>query len=338
MPLADTLLHLAEGGHFEPTWSAELLDETRRNLGKLGVSPERAARRIELMQKAFPWAVAEPPVQLVDAMTVHEKDKHVAAAAVVAGATHIVTENLKDFPVDALLPYGITVIHPDDFTLELFDADPVGVFEAVDQQRRRLRAPSVTVEQFHLALARNVPQFAAELSALAGAGETPPKQVTALDMPMPIEFKSPEELSEAFFPGGTPDALTPEGVVALWHASLVLFDHPESLEILRKLSYDPAHWGDYTAVPLMIEGHSLAQGRHPDLERPDFLCYFKLIETDVGGQVFAEYVIQDPILWVMLARHDVFDPWRVLAIGRQPWVDVPGDHGGPGSLAEGRGG
>lgn len=110
IPLADTLLHLAEGGLLEPIWSAELLDETRRNLRKLGVRREGVFRRIELMQRAFPWATTEPPASLIEAMTVNEKDRHVVATAVVASATHIATENLEDFPADALLSCGITAI------------------------------------------------------------------------------------------------------------------------------------------------------------------------------------------------------------------------------------
>lgn len=336
MPLADTLLHLAQDGHFEPVWSATLLEETRRNLvSKLGVEPSRAARRTELMQKAFPWAAAEPPTALIDAMTVHEKDKHVAAAVVTADATLIVTQNLKDFPADALAPYGIAAVDPDDFALELLDADPDGVFQAVDRQRRRLKAPSLTVEEFLRALARNVPQFAAELSALAAVGgQAPPKQVTEPAMPMPIVSKTPEELSEAFFPGGAPDALTPQGVIALRFTAVVQFNHPESLETLRKLSYDPDHWRDYSGLPSMIQGYALTQARHPDVRLPDYICYFKLLETEAGGQVFADHVITDPVLWVMLARHDVFDPWRVLAIGSQPWVDLAGDQGGPAPVGD----
>ena len=67
MPLADTLLQLAEAGHYHPAWSTTLLEETRRNLAsKMGLHPARAARRIELMRQAFPWAEADPLPELIE--------------------------------------------------------------------------------------------------------------------------------------------------------------------------------------------------------------------------------------------------------------------------------
>ncbi len=60
MPLADTLLQLAEAGYYIPVWSAELLDEIRRNLIiKWGLSEERADRRIRVMRQA--WVPARGP-------------------------------------------------------------------------------------------------------------------------------------------------------------------------------------------------------------------------------------------------------------------------------------
>jgi hypothetical protein len=336
MPLADTLLQLAEAGHYQPTWSATLLEETGRNLAsKMGLQPARAARRIELMRQAFPWAEADPLPELIEAMTVDAKDRHVAATAVTVGAALIVTYNLKDFPDEALAPYGIRAIHPDEFLLDLLDLDPHGVATALDQQRRRLKSPAMTAAAFQQALAVNVPHFAAELAALPAPSEDRSEGTTgSTDMPMPIVSRTPEEISEAFFPGGQPDALTPEGVIALWYTAAVQFDHPESLTTLTRLSYNPAHWGDYSEIAALASRHSLTQARHPDVDFPDIICYFKLIQSDVGGQVFAAHLIQDPVLWVMLARNDLYEPWRVLAVGRQPWIDLPSDAGGPAPMGE----
>lgn len=51
--LATTLLWLAEAGLFQPIWSGPILDEVRRNLPKVGVTPEQAGRRIGMMREAF---------------------------------------------------------------------------------------------------------------------------------------------------------------------------------------------------------------------------------------------------------------------------------------------
>ncbi|MFT3861144.1 hypothetical protein [Micropruina sp.] len=51
-------------------------------------------------------------------------DRHVVAAAIHAGAQVIVTRNLRDFPSDALGPWGIEAQHPDAFLAGLHEAHP----------------------------------------------------------------------------------------------------------------------------------------------------------------------------------------------------------------------
>jgi hypothetical protein len=51
--LTNVLLWLAEAGLFEPLWSDAILDEVQRNLPKLGISAEKAARRVATMRTAF---------------------------------------------------------------------------------------------------------------------------------------------------------------------------------------------------------------------------------------------------------------------------------------------
>ena len=48
-------------------------------------------------------------------------DRHVLAAAILSGATHIITENLTDFPADALDPFAIEAIDTDDFLSRTYD-------------------------------------------------------------------------------------------------------------------------------------------------------------------------------------------------------------------------
>lgn len=75
-------------------------------------------------------------------------DRHVVAAAIHSGANLIVTFNLKDFPDQALRKYSLVAQHPDDFILDLLDLNPSQVLHAASQQRRRLRNPPKSVDEY----------------------------------------------------------------------------------------------------------------------------------------------------------------------------------------------
>jgi hypothetical protein len=53
-------------------------------------------------------------------MTNDEKDRHVLAAAVRAGAHAILTENVRHFPAESVKPYDIDVLTPDQFLAHQF--------------------------------------------------------------------------------------------------------------------------------------------------------------------------------------------------------------------------
>lgn len=89
------------------------------------------------------WMRIAPCLQLPD-----PDDVHVLAAAIAGHADCIVTANLKDFPEDALTPFGIQVIHPDEFLVAQMDLDSLSVLAAFKEQRARLKNPAYT--QRHL--------------------------------------------------------------------------------------------------------------------------------------------------------------------------------------------
>ena len=116
MPLCDTLLRAAEAEIYRVHFSQEILDGATRNLIKKRRMTEAQAARFQgNIKSTFPEAMVEVPIELVEAMTNHLGDRHVVAAAIVAQAEIIVTDNLKDFPKAALEPYGIEAQHPDDY-------------------------------------------------------------------------------------------------------------------------------------------------------------------------------------------------------------------------------
>jgi predicted nucleic acid-binding protein len=125
MAICDTLMRAAVEYLYRPLWSQQILDEVKRNLISEGfATEERATRRIAKIMESQPDAMVTGYEDLHAAMTNQEKDRHVLAAAVRAGADLIVTLNLRDFPPDATAQYGIQVQSPDAFLLRLYDLEP----------------------------------------------------------------------------------------------------------------------------------------------------------------------------------------------------------------------
>jgi hypothetical protein len=107
---------------------------------------------------------------LIETLTLPDpNDRHVLAAAIVADAGVIVTCNLRDFPDDALEPFGIEAQHPDEFIRHLLDVAPDTVAEAVRNQQARLINPPVgMVELLALFERQGLFETASELRRLVG--------------------------------------------------------------------------------------------------------------------------------------------------------------------------
>ena len=167
--LRDTLLRAAAAGYFQVRWSAQILDEMTRNLVSAGIMTEEKAVRLRVvMEQAFPESEVAGYEPLVAAMRNEEKDRHVAAAAVTAGAQVIVTSNRKDF---ADLPGGIEAQSPDEFLCDLFDLDPDGFLELLRDQAADLIRPPMTFDELLERLSRVAPVFVAAARAHAASRE-----------------------------------------------------------------------------------------------------------------------------------------------------------------------
>jgi predicted nucleic acid-binding protein len=167
--LRDTLLRAAAAGFYQVRWSAQILDEMSRNLVSTGTMPEeRAVRLRAIMERAFPEAAVTGYEHLVAAMKNHEKDRHVTAAAVKAGAQVIATANVRDF---AELPEGIEAQSPDVFLCNLFDLDPDAFGELLREQAKDLVNPPMTLADLLARLTRVVPDLVAAVREhIAGGG------------------------------------------------------------------------------------------------------------------------------------------------------------------------
>ncbi len=179
--LRDMLLSCAHVGVFRPVWQEEILAEVHRNsirilVSKRGMTEQQATARVEhaltQMRRAFPDASAETKlwVPLVPKMTCDEKDRHVLAVAVGTDATHLVTTNLRDFPVHSRPP-GIAVVTSDRFLRDRLLQDPDLVVEAVVRMSRRLKSPSQSPAEIAALFAggRSAPRFGVDLAGVLAA-------------------------------------------------------------------------------------------------------------------------------------------------------------------------
>jgi hypothetical protein len=80
-----------------------------------------------------------------------------------------VTFDLGDFPASACEALGVEAHHPDDFLCDLFDLDPPGVVQVVEQHAADLTNPPLTVAELlqHFENA-GVPRFADAVRVEAG--------------------------------------------------------------------------------------------------------------------------------------------------------------------------
>ena len=113
--LRDLLVRLAIAGLYQARWSAQILDECFDNLleNRPDLTEEQLARTRQLMSTALPDAVVTGYEDRVEEFGLPDvDDRHVLAAAVAAGASLLVTDNLDDFPAEQI-PEGMRVVSPD---------------------------------------------------------------------------------------------------------------------------------------------------------------------------------------------------------------------------------
>lgn len=161
----DALLRFCEAGLFRARWSEDIVEEWTRSV--LRRRPELSGsldRQVEAMREAFPEAWVEGYWPLVQRLDLPDPDdRHILAAAIKAGAQHIVTENLRDFPVDILAEFDIEPVTADAFLCSTFELYPGDACDAIRAMRLAYRGPP-SIDEFLLRLTR---QGLVRLAALA---------------------------------------------------------------------------------------------------------------------------------------------------------------------------
>lgn len=135
----------------EARWTDVIHDEWIRSLAAR--MPTVPAARLQgtrrLMNQALPAATVSgyeghiARVKLPD-----PDDRHVVAAAITAGATLILTWNLRHFPASELKKFGLRKETPDTFLSSLYDEVPDLVIGSLANARRNLSRTQVSPLDF----------------------------------------------------------------------------------------------------------------------------------------------------------------------------------------------
>lgn len=153
----DILLCFAEAGLYRARWSQQILDEwTGSLIAEHPELEESVLSQRDAMMEAFDEAMVEGFDNLISAFELpDENDRHVIAAAVQCGAQLIVTDNLKDFPIVAIEPYGLEAYSADEFLTSTFDLYPSKAVETIRMMRNQYDNPFFTPDEFLTRLRQN---------------------------------------------------------------------------------------------------------------------------------------------------------------------------------------
>jgi hypothetical protein len=307
--LSSLLLTLAEEGLYEPRWSERILAETERALtDKLGLSHDRAVRRLSAMREAFPEASVHGFEHLEASLTCHPKDRHVLAAAITAGAEALVTSNVRDFPHESCRPHGITVLDPDIFLLELMARDGSACQAAVEREASRMRRPPMTSREVLAGIARVAPTFANSLHQAMLDGV-----VVTSDVPAYVAVPDEESPLQAY--ADAPDLTNPWHVALTWWTALT--DRDQYLGTLHNLTWSPPAWGDYAWAEQLLEGRSIASRVYYAIDDPDGdVAFIRFVpEVTQSSQVFEPFLIRAGRFLTMKRRPD--GTWCAWGLGER---------------------
>lgn len=151
-------------------WSDEILDEMVRSIlrRRPDLDEQRLQRTRSLMNESVTDCLVTDYTQLIDAVLLPDpEDRHVVACAIKAQAQAIVTENLSDFPAEALAPFDVEAVHPDEFMLGLLDLNAAVVATIFQEQVNDLRKPPTTMaDSIGILRRRGLPRTADALAAV----------------------------------------------------------------------------------------------------------------------------------------------------------------------------
>ncbi|MEM7737930.1 MAG: PIN domain-containing protein [Deinococcota bacterium] len=150
-PLRDILVEAAYRNIYRARWTEKIHEEWIENL--LEDRPDLSRSSLERTRLAMDNAIEDCLItgyeSIIDVLDLPDPDdRHVLAAAIVGRCDAIVTSNLKHFPKDVCMSFGIEPIDPDTFLYSQMDLATGAFCEAVKTVRQKLRNPPKTVDEY----------------------------------------------------------------------------------------------------------------------------------------------------------------------------------------------
>jgi PIN domain len=149
--LRNILVQAAVDRLVDARWTDAIHDEWIRNL--TASAPAIPADRLDtirrLMNEALPTAMVSGHEDYVPAVNLPDpNDRHVVAAGIAAGASVILTWNLRHFPAKELKKFGLRRETPDAFLSGLYDEIPDLMIASLANARQNLTRSRVSALDF----------------------------------------------------------------------------------------------------------------------------------------------------------------------------------------------
>lgn len=149
--LRSSLLWFADARLLRPVWSKDVFDEWRAAVQLR--RPHLSDRDLDKLQAYLPQMFPDAEVSnykqfASDVELTSPGECHVLAAAIVGRCNGIITTNLAAFPGEQLKGFGIEVVHPDEFIVNVIDLDQDKALGACKRHREAMFSSSPNVEQF----------------------------------------------------------------------------------------------------------------------------------------------------------------------------------------------
>jgi predicted nucleic acid-binding protein len=159
--VTDVFLRFAQEPRiFLPRWSEAILEETRRAHLLLAWEERLVASFDAKLREHFPEALVTGYEWLLDRCENDPGDRHVLACAIQAQAEVITTFNLRHFPAEALRPWNIVAMHPQDQLLSLYGLEQQ---LALYKLTRIASRKQMDLKDYLIDLGRFVPAFSGHI-------------------------------------------------------------------------------------------------------------------------------------------------------------------------------